>query len=44
MVLTPPSCVLLALASHLSQAFLNEAVDASKEGLIVKTLGDTYEP
>lgn len=26
------------------QAFLNEAVDASTEGLIVKTLGDTYEP
>jgi hypothetical protein len=28
----------------LLQAFLNEAVDASTEGLIVKTLGDTYEP
>lgn len=26
------------------EAFLNEAVDASTEGLIVKTLGDTYEP
>lgn len=29
---------------HLLQAFLNEAVDASTEGLIVKTLHDTYEP
>lgn len=30
---------------HISlQAFLNEAVDASTEGLIVKTLNDTYEP
>eukprot|EP00882_Tetradesmus_deserticola_P020475 GHRQ01022122.1.p1 GENE.GHRQ01022122.1~~GHRQ01022122.1.p1 ORF type:complete len:706 (+),score=396.24 GHRQ01022122.1:148-2118(+) len=26
------------------EAFLNEAVDASTEGLIVKTLRDTYEP
>ncbi|KAF6253198.1 ATP-dependent DNA ligase [Scenedesmus sp. NREL 46B-D3] len=26
------------------EALLNEAVDASTEGLIVKTLGDTYEP
>ena len=26
------------------QAFLDEAVNASTEGLIVKTLGDTYEP
>jgi ATP-dependent DNA ligase len=26
------------------QAFLNEAVDAATEGLIVKTLTDTYEP
>eukprot|EP00878_Enallax_costatus_P010738 GHUV01011215.1.p1 GENE.GHUV01011215.1~~GHUV01011215.1.p1 ORF type:complete len:820 (+),score=334.68 GHUV01011215.1:667-3126(+) len=26
------------------EAFLNEAVDASTEGLIVKTLNDTYEP
>eukprot|EP00879_Flechtneria_rotunda_P015567 GHRR01016281.1.p1 GENE.GHRR01016281.1~~GHRR01016281.1.p1 ORF type:complete len:245 (+),score=85.61 GHRR01016281.1:278-1012(+) len=26
------------------EAFLNEAVDASTEGLIVKTLHDTYEP
>jgi hypothetical protein len=26
------------------QAFLNEAVDASTEGLIVKTMEDTYEP
>ncbi|MEW5310040.1 MAG: hypothetical protein WDW38_001873 [Sanguina aurantia] len=26
------------------QAFLSEAVDASTEGLIVKTLADTYEP
>jgi DNA ligase-1 len=28
----------------LLQAFLNEAVDASTEGLIVKTMKDTYEP
>lgn len=27
-----------------TQTFLNEAVDASTEGLIVKTLVDTYEP
>ena len=26
------------------QTFLNEAVDACTEGLIVKTLADTYEP
>jgi ATP-dependent DNA ligase len=26
------------------QGFLNEAVDACTEGLIVKTLADTYEP
>lgn len=27
-----------------AQTFLNEAVDAATEGLIVKTLIDTYEP
>ena len=27
-----------------TQAFLDEAVNASTEGLIVKTLNDTYEP
>jgi hypothetical protein len=38
------SWLLLVVVSRLLQAFLNEAVDASTEGLIVKTLGDTYEP
>jgi hypothetical protein len=28
----------------LAQTFLNEAVEAATEGLIVKTLSDTYEP
>jgi ATP-dependent DNA ligase len=32
------------LANPLTQAFLNESVDACTEGLIVKTLHDTYEP
>ena len=33
------SCIHLLL-----QTFLNEAVDSSTEGLIVKTMGDSYEP
>lgn len=40
---TGDSSALLTPVS-ISQAFLNEAVDASTEGLIVKTLNDTYEP
>jgi hypothetical protein len=43
-----PNCPVLQLIITMcptsAQAFLNEAVDASTEGLIVKTLGDTYEP
>jgi hypothetical protein len=32
------------LSLALLQAFLDEAVNASTEGLIVKTMADTYEP
>jgi len=42
--LSVPSFMSLTRLALLSQGFLNEAVAASTEGLIVKTLGDTYEP
>lgn len=49
-----PACLLLlpvclfpppaASCRRPAQTFLNEAVDASTEGLIVKTMADAYEP
>jgi len=44
-LLSPKTLATKAENAHVAvQAFLNEAVDASTEGLIVKTMHDTYEP
>ncbi len=42
--LTAPTLPRVCCVRLVAQLFLNESVEAATEGLIVKTLNDTYEP